>query len=78
MIQNRATIPMHRVIGRELKVLGSHGMAASDYPRMLAEIASGKLAPQNLIGSRIALDEAPAALMELSNSSATGVTIIEL
>jgi alcohol dehydrogenase len=78
MIQNRATIPMHLVIGRELKILGSHGMSASDYPRLLSEIASGTLTPQNLIGSRISLVDAPAALMELSNSSATGVTIIEL
>ena len=39
-------IPMDRVIAWELDVLGSHGMAASDYPAMLALIEDGALEPQ--------------------------------
>ncbi|WP_245674300.1 alcohol dehydrogenase catalytic domain-containing protein [Actinoplanes rectilineatus] len=39
-------VPMDRVIGWELDVLGSHGMAAADYPEMLALIGQGRLEPQ--------------------------------
>ena len=35
---------MDLVIARELEILGSHGMAAHDYPEMLALVAAGRLA----------------------------------
>ncbi len=76
-IGDRATVPMHTVIGREITVMGSHGMAASAFPRMLADIASGTLDPGRFIARRITLDEAPAALMAMSGGSEPGVTIIE-
>jgi D-arabinose 1-dehydrogenase-like Zn-dependent alcohol dehydrogenase len=38
-------VPMARVIGWELDVLGSHGMAAVDYPDMMALIEQGTLQP---------------------------------
>ena len=75
-IGDHATIPMHTVIGREIRVLGSHGMAAGAFPRMLADIESGTLDPGRFISRRITLDEAPAALMAMSDGSAPGVTII--
>lgn len=67
-------VPMERVIGWELRVLGSHGMAASDYPPMMDMVADGRLRPQELIGRRIGLDEVPEALPDLG--SGTGITII--
>jgi alcohol dehydrogenase len=67
---------MHLVIGRELQVLGSHGMAAATYPDMLDDIITGRLRPDLLIERVISLEEVPAALAELSNGSAPGVTII--
>jgi alcohol dehydrogenase len=42
-------VPMARVIGWELDVLGSHGMAAADYPGMLALIERDELRPHELI-----------------------------
>ena len=41
----RAAVPMELVIARELEMLGSHGMAAHDYPAMLGLIAAGRLRP---------------------------------
>ena len=41
-------IPMHRVMAHELQLLGSHGMAAHAYPRMLGLIAAGRLDPARL------------------------------
>ena len=69
-------VPMGLVIGRELELLGTHGMAAHAYPEMLALVASGRLHPGRLISSRIALDQAPAALAAMSEGSPSGVTVI--
>jgi D-arabinose 1-dehydrogenase-like Zn-dependent alcohol dehydrogenase len=69
-------VPMDLVIGRELEILGSHGMAAHAYPEMLALVATGRLQPGRLISSRIALDDAPAALAAMSDGSPSGVTVI--
>jgi alcohol dehydrogenase len=70
-------VPMDRVIAYELTVLGSHGMAAHDYPPMLQLIASGVLRPDLLITRTIGLDAAPTALAEMATSPTAGVTIIE-
>lgn len=66
------------VIGSELQVLGSHGMAAHDYPQMLDEIAAGLLRPELLVSEVIDLDEAPGRLAGLSQvgSGAGGSTVI--
>ncbi|MGN6325342.1 alcohol dehydrogenase catalytic domain-containing protein [Pseudolysinimonas sp.] len=70
-------VPMGEVIARELAVLGSHGMAAADYPRLLDLVRSGGLDPASLVTRTIALDEAPAALSALgAGTAAPGVTMI--
>ncbi len=72
-------VPLGVVIARELTVLGSHGMPAHDYSELLALVASGRLRPQDLISTRITLDEAPAALAAMSAATpAAGVTLIEV
>ena len=71
----RLAIP--RVISQELTVLGSHGMAAVDYPGMLALIESGALAPQRLVERIIGLDEAAALLPGFDTASVAGMTIID-
>jgi alcohol dehydrogenase len=68
---------MSRVLGWELDVLGSHGMAAVDYPGMLALIASGALAPQRLIERTIGLTEAAAALPTYDRADVAGMTMID-
>jgi len=72
----RSAIPMDRVIAHELEIYGSHGMQAFRYDAMMAMIATGKLAPQRLIGRHIALDEAPEALMAMDRFEGTGITVI--
>ncbi|SDK33653.1 alcohol dehydrogenase [Cryobacterium psychrotolerans] len=72
-------VPLGLVIARELTVLGSHGMPAHDYSELLALVAYGRLRPQDLISTRITLDEAPAALAAMSAATpAAGVTLIEV
>ena len=76
VVQDRATVPMHVVIAQELQVLGSHGMPAHDYPRLLADIAAGRLDPGRFLTRTIGLDEAPQALAAMSGATAPGVTVI--
>lgn len=70
-------VPMARVIAWELDLLGSHGMAAADYPGMLALIESGGLRPQDLIERVIGLEEAAAALPAFDRASPAGITVID-
>ena len=68
---------MDRVIGWELDVLGSHGMAAADYPEMLALIEQGLLQPQRLVERTIGLDEAAALLPGFDRATVAGMTMVD-
>ncbi|MFD9330247.1 zinc-dependent alcohol dehydrogenase family protein [Streptomyces sp. NPDC060065] len=70
-------VPMARVIGLELELLGSHGMAAHAYPGMLELVRAGVLRPDLLVTSTIPLDAAPAALAAMGTAPGAGVTVIE-
>jgi alcohol dehydrogenase len=70
-------IPLDRVISYELDLLGSHGMAASDYPRMLALVEQGSLRPDLLVSRIIGLEEAASELPMVGERSAIGITIID-
>ncbi|MFI6486514.1 zinc-dependent alcohol dehydrogenase family protein [Streptomyces sp. NPDC050564] len=70
-------VPMARVIGLELELLGSHGMAAHSYPGMLELVRAGVLRPDLLVTSTIPLDAVPAALAALGTAVGSGVTVIE-
>ncbi|GIH26498.1 alcohol dehydrogenase [Acrocarpospora phusangensis] len=74
LLPQGAELPMGRVIAYELDLLGSHGMPAHAYPRMLELIASGALAPEALITRTISLD---AAVPALTGGSGPGVTMID-
>ncbi|TFH68218.1 alcohol dehydrogenase catalytic domain-containing protein [Cellulomonas sp. HD19AZ1] len=69
-------LPMDRVVAWELSVHGSHGMAAHEYPAMLAAIADGRLAPSSLVGRTVGLDEAADALAGLARPGAGGMTVV--
>ena len=73
-----APVPWDLVVGRELQLSGSHGMAAVDYPAMLAMVADGRLDPAGLVGPVITLDEAGAALMAMDDPSGAraGMTVV--
>ena len=75
-IKERATIPMHVLISRELHVHGVHGMAAADYSKMINEIESGFLHPERLMAGKISLESAPKALVVMDGVRSAGITII--
>lgn len=78
MLGDHATpqVPMARIIGKELEILGSHGMQAHRYGAMLDMVRTGKLDPARLVGDRIALADAPKALMEMDRFQSVGATVI--
>jgi len=71
------SLPMGFVIGRELELLGSHGMQAYRYPEMLQMIISGKLKPQLLTGKTVTLEESMKELESMGNFGGTGITVID-
>ena len=75
-VGDRASVPMHRVIGLELSIRGSHGMSARSYPEMLSLMAQGHLDPSRLITRMLTLDEAPAALQTMASNPHPGVSVI--
>jgi alcohol dehydrogenase len=70
-------VPMARVIGWELDLLGSHGMAARDYPGMLALIERGDLQPERLVERTVGLAEGAALLPAIPDASPAGMTMID-
>ncbi|WP_462418401.1 zinc-binding dehydrogenase [Kytococcus sp. Marseille-QA3725] len=75
--QGRPRLPMDRVIDWELDLLGSHGMAASDYPAMLHRIARGELRPQRLVERVVGLEEAAELLPVLDRAPGAGITVVD-
>ncbi len=69
----RTALPMDLVVGKELTVLGSHGMPAVDYPEMLGLVASGALAPDRLVTRRVGLEDAGRALADMIGP---GITLV--
>ncbi len=74
--QAKPQVPMDRVIGWELEILGSHGIQAHRYDAIFDMIRSGKVDPARLVGARISLEEAPQALMDMARFQSIGATVI--
>ncbi len=76
-VDGQPRVPMERVIGWELDLLGSHGMGATDYPPMLTLIEKGILEPQRLVERTIGLAEAAALLPVFDRATVAGMTMID-
>ncbi|SFA89114.1 D-arabinose 1-dehydrogenase, Zn-dependent alcohol dehydrogenase family [Amycolatopsis marina] len=71
-------IPMHRVIADELRIVGSHGLAAHEYPRMLELIERSGIDLGRLVGGTISLSGIPEALMAMNGPAGDGgITVAE-
>jgi alcohol dehydrogenase len=67
-----AALPMDRVVSHELAILGSHGLAATDYPALLGEVAEGALRPDALVTGVLGLEEGARALAALGEPGQPG------
>ena len=70
-------LPLELVIGRELEIYGSHGLAAADYGPLLELVVTGKIPVREMVRRTISLDEAPAALAEMGHFGGPGITVID-
>lgn len=71
-------LPMHRVIGWELEIVGSHGMPAHSYPEMLAAVTAGALRPDRLVTRRVGLEDVCELLPQFSKPGGPGITVVEI
>ena len=74
--QAHPPVPMDKVIGRELEILGSHGMQAYQYDAMLEMIRVGKLHPEKLVGKTISLEESLSEFANMHQFKGIGMTVI--
>jgi D-arabinose 1-dehydrogenase-like Zn-dependent alcohol dehydrogenase len=76
LLPSRPAVPMELVVARELEILGSHGMAAHVYARMMPLVEAGVLRPADLVTGELALDAAPAALAGMAGPTPAGIRVI--
>ncbi|MGV3563591.1 MAG: zinc-binding dehydrogenase [Nocardioides sp.] len=76
-VDGHPRVPMDRVIAWELDLLGSHGMAAADYPGMLELVVAGTLQPRRLVERTIGLAEAAYLLPRFDTATVAGMTVID-
>ena len=76
LLPGAVTLEVSALIARELRWVGSHGLAAHDYPDLLELVRSGAVRPDALVGREIGLADASAALVELDRGRPTGMTVI--
>ena len=73
---NNPRVPMDRVIAHELEMVGSHGMQAYEYGRMLQTIASGFVDPRALVTETVSLEAGVGILTEMGRYDVVGVSVI--
>ena len=69
-------MPMARVIAYELDILGSHGMSAVDYPKLLSFCLDKKIDLNSLIADCFPLEDGPELLKNLDKTAIAGVNIL--
>ena len=76
-VTGRPALPLDRIIGYELELRGSHGMAAHAYPELLRLVASGVLRPDLLVAGVIGLDRVPDALITMDRPGSGGIRLVD-
>jgi alcohol dehydrogenase len=69
-------IPMGRVVGKELELVGSHGFAATDLLHLLDMVAQGQLDPSRLVEREVSLTEGCRVLEAMDHTSPLGIVVI--
>jgi alcohol dehydrogenase len=71
------TVPMNRVIGHELVLYGSHGIAASAYGDVFALIARHGIDLERMLGPRLGLEAVPAQLAAMGEFGSVGISLVD-
>lgn len=70
-------IPMGMVMGKELELIGSHGMQAHAFNPMLEMITTGKLQPSKMISRTVTLEESINVLERMGDFPESGLVVID-
>lgn len=80
---NPPKIPMSRVAGREITIVGSHGFSSvedssglSTLDHILELVKTGKLHPGKLVDREVSLEEGVQELMNMNKTSPLGIVMI--
>ena len=78
MLAEHATppVPMALLHSREIVLVGSHGMPAHAYPRLLALVAAGRVVPGALVTSQLTLSEGAHHLSRMGDFPGSGMAVI--
>ncbi|MGI9585207.1 MAG: alcohol dehydrogenase catalytic domain-containing protein [Acidimicrobiia bacterium] len=69
-------VRLDRLIGQELELLGSHGIAAASFPAMFDLITSQSIDVRSLVGQQITLEEGARLLETLDDRTEPGMAVI--
>ncbi|MCA9216821.1 MAG: zinc-binding dehydrogenase, partial [Planctomycetales bacterium] len=70
-------IPFGQIIAKEIEIVGSHGMSAHEYPRLMTMLENGSLNISQLVTQTIPLEAVPDALPAMGVKSPVGITIVK-
>lgn len=80
---SQPNLPMSRVAGRELTIIGSHGFSSvedssgiSALDHILELVKTGKLQPNKLVEREVSLEEGVQELMNMNKGSPVGIVVI--
>ncbi len=72
-----AAVPWNLVIAWELEMVGSHGLQAHEYDRILRMAASGSVDPSKLVTRTVSLEEGVDVLTGMDDYNVVGVVVID-
>ena len=72
-----ARVPMDRVIAWELEMVGSHGLQAHEYDRILRMVAAGAVDPARLVTRTVDLEEGIEVLTGMDGYEVLGVVVVD-
>jgi alcohol dehydrogenase len=70
-------VPMGRVIGAELQLFGSHGIAARSYPQVFDLIERKQIPLDRILGPRLGLRDVPVELPRIGQFNGLGIALVD-
>jgi alcohol dehydrogenase len=70
-------VPMGLVIGRELSLFGSHGIAARSYARVFDLIERKQIPLDRMVGRRLGLSDVPLELPRIGEFRGRGISLVD-
>ena len=75
--KGEVSLPIDDIMGRELRIIGSHGMPISGYGPLLKMVAAGRLRPADLVTATVPLAETWPVLESMGKFATTGFVVID-